>query len=149
MKRLICKCDFVFRSADHETVKKEIQNFETVHNMNVWGVEVSPFVRHTMKMWNTCVQYWIAICIYKRFPFKSLRTVATMALSALWHGYAAGYYFCICQVPLYLSIEDICTKFYNQCKENGIVSCLSFLNCVYTHDDTYKPHLHFVFYFFL
>ncbi|XP_050461305.1 lysophospholipid acyltransferase 7 isoform X3 [Cataglyphis hispanica] len=106
-------------SFDHKRAKMEEQDFETVHNMNVWEVEFSPFVRHTMKMWNTCIQYWMAVCIYKRFPYKSLRTVITLTLSALWHGYAAGYYFCICQVPLYLSFEDICIKFYNQCEENG------------------------------
>lgn len=100
----------------------EMQNFETVHNMNVWEVEFSPFVRHTMKIWNTCIQYWMAVCIYKRFPYKNLRTVVTLTLSALWHGYAAGYYFCICQVPFYLPFEDICIKFYNQCEENGFVS---------------------------
>ncbi|XP_012058410.1 PREDICTED: lysophospholipid acyltransferase 7 [Atta cephalotes] len=105
-------------SLDHERMEKEKQDFETVHNMNVWEVESSPFVRHTMKMWNTCVQYWMAMCVYKRFPHKGLRTIATMTLSALWHGYAAGYYFCICQVPLYLPFEDICIKFYNQCEEN-------------------------------
>ncbi|KAL6259347.1 hypothetical protein P5V15_009262 [Pogonomyrmex californicus] len=108
-------------SLDHDRIKKEQQDFETVHNMNVWEVEFSPFVRHTMKMWNTCIQYWMAVCIYKRFPHKGLRTVATLTLSALWHGYAAGYYFCICQVPFYLPFEDICIKFYNQCEENGYV----------------------------
>ncbi|XP_011630065.1 lysophospholipid acyltransferase 7 isoform X5 [Pogonomyrmex barbatus] len=106
-------------SLNHDRIKKEQQDFETVHNMNVWEVEFSPFVRHTMKMWNTCIQYWMAVCIYKRFPHKGLRTVATLTLSALWHGYSAGYYFCICQVPFYLPFEDICIKFYNQCEENG------------------------------
>lgn len=51
-----------------------------------------------------------------------MRTIVTMLLSALWHGYAAGYYFCICQVPLYLPFEDIGTKFYNQSDPNGFVS---------------------------
>ncbi|EZA61452.1 hypothetical protein DMN91_003662 [Ooceraea biroi] len=107
-------------SADHETAKKEVQDFETVHNMNVWEVETTPFVRQTMKVWNTCIQYWIAMYIYKRFPYKSLRTMVTMLVSALWHGYAAGYYFCICQVPLYLPFEGICAKFYNQCEKDGL-----------------------------
>ncbi|XP_029176585.1 lysophospholipid acyltransferase 7 [Nylanderia fulva] len=105
-------------SFDHERAKMEVQDFETVHNMNVWDVETTPFVRHTMKAWNTCIQYWMAVCIYKRFPYKNLRTIVTMLLSALWHGYAAGYYFCICQVPFYLAFEDIGVKFYNQSGEN-------------------------------
>lgn len=121
----------------------EEQDFETVHNMNVWEVEFSPFVRHTMKIWNTCIQYWMAVCIYKRFPYKSLRTVITLTLSALWHGYAAGYYFCICQVPLYLSFEDICIKFYNQCEENGFVSCsyIIILDIIYVYVSL-QDHLH-------
>ncbi|EFN78811.1 lysophospholipid acyltransferase 7 [Harpegnathos saltator] len=106
-------------SMDDEKMKDTEQDFETVHNMNVWEVETSPLVKQTMKMWNTCIQYWMAICIYKRFPHKGLRTMVTLTLSALWHGYAAGYYFCICQVPLYLFFEDISVRFYNQCDPNG------------------------------
>jgi len=101
-----------------------MQDFETVHNMNVWEVETSPLVRDTIKMWNTCIQYWMAVHVYKRFPYKSLRTIITLFISAVWHGYAAGYYFCICQVPFYNPIENICVKFYSQCEKNGFVSHL-------------------------
>jgi len=101
-----------------------VQDFETVHNMNVWEVETTPLVRDTIKMWNTCIQYWMAVHVYKRFPYKSLRTIITLFISAVWHGYAAGYYFCICQVPFYNPIENICIKFYNQCEKNGFVSHL-------------------------
>lgn len=104
------------------SIKPEELNFETVHNMNVWEVEKCFLVRDAMKKWNTCVQYWMAVCVYKRFPHRGLRTAATLTLSALWHGYAPGYYICICQITFFLPMEDIYAKFYKSFPENSPVS---------------------------
>ncbi|KAJ8665289.1 hypothetical protein QAD02_006951 [Eretmocerus hayati] len=127
-------------SNDVRSIKSEELNFETVHNMNVWEVEKCFLVRDAMKKWNTCVQYWMAVCIYKRFPHRGLRTVATLLLSALWHGYAPGYYICICQITLFLPMEDIYSKFYKSYPDGSLtktglhcllwftrMSCMSYL----------------------
>lgn len=90
--------------------------------MNIWQVETCHLVRSCMKYWNSCIQYWMGIYIYKRFPFKPLRMIMTLTLSALWHGYAVGYYVCICSVPFYLLIEDLLIKFHNQHEKDSIVS---------------------------
>jgi lysophospholipid acyltransferase 7 len=63
-----------------------------------------------MKHWNRCIQYWLAIYVYKRFPSKKYRIMATMAISAYWHGVHAGYYFCILGPVFYLPIEDLYVK---------------------------------------
>lgn len=74
-----------------------------------------------MKNWNICIQYWLAVNIYKRFPNKKLRTNATMLVSAFWHGMYTGHYVCIGLVPFYLAIEDIYVKLF--LKDNkGMVS---------------------------
>lgn len=90
--------------------------------MNVWEVEKCILVRDAMKKWNTCVQYWMAVCVYKRFPHRGLRTAATLTLSALWHGYAPGYYLCICQITFFLPMEDIYARFYKESAEGSLVS---------------------------
>lgn len=105
-----------------EKVKNEELNFDVVYNMNVWKLEKCNSTRTAMKAWNGCVQYWFGVYIYKRFPLKSLRTFATLTLSAIWHGWSSGYFLCNCQIPLFLLSEDIIIKFYQQSKENSIVS---------------------------
>ncbi|XP_050101398.1 lysophospholipid acyltransferase 7 [Anopheles aquasalis] len=87
-------------------------NFEAVRNIDVINTERCWTFREAMKYWNMCVQYWMAMYVYKRFPSKKYRTLATLGISALWHGVYGGYYFCICAAPFYLPIEDIYVKLF-------------------------------------
>lgn len=66
--------------------EKHEYNFETIRNMDVKGTETCCTFREGMKTWNKCVQYWMAVVVYKRFPSKQFRTLATLATSAVWHG---------------------------------------------------------------
>lgn len=90
--------------------EKHEYDFETIRNMDVKGTETCVTFREGMKTWNMCVQYWLAVVVYKRFPSKQLRTLATLATSAVWHGIHPGYYFCICGAPFYLPVEDLWNK---------------------------------------
>ncbi|XP_055638497.1 lysophospholipid acyltransferase 7 [Toxorhynchites rutilus septentrionalis] len=96
----------ISNSEEHE------YDFETVRNIDVVSTETCWTFRETMKYWNMCVQYWMAMYVYKRFPSKTYRTLATLAVSAIWHGVHAGYYFCICAAPFYLPIEDLYVKLF-------------------------------------
>lgn len=87
-------------------------DFETVENIKVAGVEQCLTFREAMKHWNRCVQYWMAMYIYKRFPNKKYRVMATMAVSAYWHGVHAGHYFCILGPIFYLPLEDLYVKVF-------------------------------------
>lgn len=87
-------------------------NFETIENIHVAGVEQCLTFREAMKHWNRCIQYWLAMYIYKRFPSKKYRVIATMAVSAYWHGVHAGYYFCILGPIIYLPLEDLYVKLF-------------------------------------
>ncbi|XP_055595422.1 lysophospholipid acyltransferase 7 [Uranotaenia lowii] len=87
-------------------------DFETVRNIDVINTEKCWTFREAMKYWNMCVQYWMAMYVYKRFPSKAYRTLATLVVSAIWHGVYAGYYFCICGAPFYLPIEDLYVKLF-------------------------------------
>ena len=46
-------------------------NFDTVHNLDLYGCELAPTVREGMRAWNMTVQYWLATYIYKRVPVKA------------------------------------------------------------------------------
>lgn len=87
-------------------------DFETVENIYVADVEKCLTFRQAMKHWNCCIQYWLAMYIYKRFPSKKYRIMATMAVSAYWHGVHPGYYFCILGPVVYLPVEDLYTKLF-------------------------------------
>lgn len=96
---------------------KEIDNlvdekfdFETIHNIKPYETEVCTTFREGMKNWNVCIQYWLAVNVYKRFPSKKYRTFVTLLVSAAWHGVYLGYHICIGCAPFYLLIEDVWVK---------------------------------------
>ena len=99
--------EFIDKPEDRE------YEFETVENINIIGVEKCLTFREAMKHWNRCVQYWLAMYVYKRFPSKKYRVMATMAVSAYWHGVHAGHYFCILGPIVYLPLEDLYLKVFN------------------------------------
>lgn len=95
-----------------EDAKKCQYDFHTVESMDVWGCETVVTLRDSMKVWNKAVQYWVAMVVYKRFPIKSLKIHAALFVSVIWHGFHAGYFFCIYFCPFYLMAEDIYYKLY-------------------------------------
>lgn len=48
-------------------------NFTTIVNVRVYETETCFTCREAMKHWNICIQYWLAVNIYKRFPSKKYR----------------------------------------------------------------------------
>lgn len=87
-------------------------DFETIHNIDPYKTDTCWTFREAMKCWNMCIQYWLAMNVYKRFPNKKFRTLATLAVSAYWHGIYSGYYLCMLGSPFYLPIEDLYNKLY-------------------------------------
>ncbi|KAH8304817.1 hypothetical protein KR059_010787 [Drosophila kikkawai] len=90
--------------------EKHTYNFTTIVNTRVLEVERCWTFREGMKHWNVCVQYWLAVNVYKLFPSKKYRTGATLLCSAYWHGFRPGHYFCIMGAPFYVSLEDMWHK---------------------------------------
>lgn len=100
------------KQMSEEEAKDAQYNFNTVESMDVWGCETVVTLRDSMKVWNKAVQYWVAMVVYKRFPVKSLKIHAALFVSVIWHGFHAGYFFCIYFCPFYLMAEDIYYKLY-------------------------------------
>lgn len=96
-----------YRPADALEAGTAAYDFETIHNVDAVTTDTCWTFREAMKSWNMCVQYWLAVNVYKRFPSKAYRVLVTLLVSAVWHGVYSGYYFCILGVPFYLPIEDI------------------------------------------
>ncbi|XP_013169280.1 PREDICTED: lysophospholipid acyltransferase 7-like [Papilio xuthus] len=100
------------KKMSEEEAKLVQYDFNTVESMDVWGCETVVTLRDSMKVWNKAVQYWVAMVVYKRFPVKLLKIHAALFVSVIWHGYHAGYFFCIYFCPFYLMAEDIYYKLY-------------------------------------
>ncbi|XP_026725044.1 lysophospholipid acyltransferase 7-like [Trichoplusia ni] len=100
------------KEMSEEEARNSEYDFNTVESMDVWGCETVVTLRDSMKVWNKAVQYWVAMVVYKRFPIKPLKIHAALFVSVIWHGYHAGYFFCIYACPFYLMAEDIYYKLY-------------------------------------
>ncbi|CAB3224078.1 unnamed protein product [Arctia plantaginis] len=100
------------KQMSEQDAKKAQYDFITVESMDVWGCETVVTLRDSMKVWNKAVQYWVAMVVYKRFPIKPLKMHAALFVSVIWHGYHAGYFFCIYACPFYVMAEDIYYKLY-------------------------------------
>ncbi|KAL3274405.1 hypothetical protein HHI36_015798 [Cryptolaemus montrouzieri] len=97
-------------SENKDLLSKEKYNYDTIKNINPYGADFCVTYREGMKHWNICVQYWLAMNIYKQCPSKKFRTHITLLVSAVWHGVYTGYYACIGTVPFVLLVEDIWVK---------------------------------------
>ena len=53
--------------------EKRTYNFTTIVNTRVENVEKCWTFREAMKHWNICIQYWLAVNVYKLFPSKKYR----------------------------------------------------------------------------
>lgn len=55
------------------SAEKRSYNFNVIANVRVADVEKCITFREGMKHWNICVQYWLAMNVYKTFPYKKFR----------------------------------------------------------------------------
>ncbi|KAF5295178.1 hypothetical protein FQR65_LT10566 [Abscondita terminalis] len=99
-------------SNNPELLKIEKYDFKTINNIDPYQTEFCTTFRDGIKHWNICVQYWFAFYVYKRFPNKQIRALATMMLSAYWHGMYTGHYICIGLAPFYFFVDDVYVKLF-------------------------------------
>ncbi|KAK9885176.1 hypothetical protein WA026_010685 [Henosepilachna vigintioctopunctata] len=97
-------------SENEKYLSQEKFNYDAIKNINPYGADFCVTYREGMKHWNICVQYWLAVNIYKNCPLRQFRTHITLFVSAIWHGVYTGYYVCIGSVPFVLILEDLWVK---------------------------------------
>jgi hypothetical protein len=76
-------CILFFRSSNNLLAKKEKYSFETIHNIDPYGSDFVPTFRNGMKCWNMCIQYWLAVNVYKRLPRNQFR-YSHWPLGVMW-----------------------------------------------------------------
>jgi hypothetical protein len=64
--------------------RKETYSFETIHNIDPYGSDFVPTFRGGIKCWNMCVQYWLAVNVYKRLPRNQFRCGSHTALGSVY-----------------------------------------------------------------
>jgi lysophospholipid acyltransferase 7 len=91
-------------------------DFETIHNIDIYGCELAPMTKQGLRSWNMTVQYWLAHYVHRRVPpaLKAHRVAITMGVSAFWHGIHPGYYLSFLTVPPILMAEDVMIKAFRQ-----------------------------------
>lgn len=95
-------------------------SFETIESFNKLNVEKCSTLSEATRNWNKCIQYWLAIYVYKRFPSKKLRMIATMGVSAFWHGVQPGDFMMMMAPVIYVPIEKLCMKVLKAHKSFGL-----------------------------
>lgn len=79
--------------------------------VSTWcSLQIAVFVNTSIIFIFDNQQCWMLTVTVARLPL-------TFIVSSLWHGVYAGYYLCLCSVPLYLPAED---RFYKAWRNNTI-----------------------------
>jgi len=66
--------------------------WDLTENVNIAGVELSTSLKTNIDSWNTKTIVWLRRVVYDRLD-RPYNTPAVFFVSALWHGFYAGYYF--------------------------------------------------------
>lgn len=76
--------------------------------VNCLELETSTSLQAEIRNWNRSVQSWMALYPYKYAPFKGkfARQLATMAVSAYWHGLNPGYYMAFVLFPFFQASQE-------------------------------------------
>lgn len=112
--------------------KKEY-NFITIKNLRAYETETCLTIREAMKNWNVCVQYWLAVNIYKQFPSKKYRTLVTLLASSFWHGFMPGHYLCIMGALFYCPVEDMFTALFRKDATGTKLKIINALFCLHKY----------------
>ena len=107
----------------------ETHSFYAIQNIDIYEIEVSVTMAHSMKHWNMTVQTWLVYYVYKRFPMKSVRYHVVFLVTSFWHGVHPGYYLCFLSTTIYGVMESrvavLCKPLW--AKSNKVTYALLFL----------------------
>ncbi|XP_055856258.1 lysophospholipid acyltransferase 7 [Episyrphus balteatus] len=113
--------------------EKREYSFITIKNLRAYETETCLTIREAMKNWNVCVQYWLAVNIYKQFPSKKYRTVVTLLTSSFWHGFMPGHYLCIMGALFYCPVEDMFTALFRKDATGTKLKIVNALFCIHKY----------------
>ncbi|ODN01090.1 Membrane-bound O-acyltransferase domain-containing protein 2, partial [Orchesella cincta] len=82
---------------------KQSQTWDLVTNVDALGFELGLNLKESLDSWNRGTMKWLRHVVYERVN-PSIRTVATYAMSAIWHGYYPGYYITFLSGSVFTSV---------------------------------------------
>ncbi len=105
-----------FESSLSQTTGTNSQDydFNTIFNIDEYGVEMKPTVKTVLHTWNKSVQFWMAAFVYKRVFFRPIGQGWTMFVSAYWHGLHPGYYMSMLTCTPAIWAEQLMDKGFKQ-----------------------------------
>ena len=111
-----------------ETIYKE--DFKKISNVDIDKYELDLNPTNKINSWNKSVQSWLKYQVFLRLinienkvlKNKSVATLITFVISAIWHGFFPGYYLTYFQVYLIQQISKILEEkydFFNRVKKGN------------------------------
>jgi len=88
---------------------KESKSWDLVTNVDAIAFERGSNLKESLDQWNKGTMRWLRYVIYERVSPK-IRTIATYATSAFWHGFYPGYYMTFFSGALFTSSARIVRK---------------------------------------
>lgn len=64
--------------------------WDQISNVNIFEFEFGKSLKDCIESWNMATNLWLRMIVYERT--KHYSTILTYTLSAIWHGFYAGYY---------------------------------------------------------
>ncbi|OXA57729.1 membrane-bound O-acyltransferase domain-containing protein 2 [Folsomia candida] len=86
--------------------KKETKSWDLVTNVDALAFELGTNFKNSLDQWNIGTMKWLRYVVYDRCSPR-IRTVATYACSACWHGFYPGYYITFFSGALFTSSARI------------------------------------------
>lgn len=95
--------------------------WDLVSNINVINFEFGTNFRDCINNWNMGTNRWLRQVVFERVP-KKYGTILTFSLSALWHGFYAGYYMTFFTGALFVSAARVArSRFRHRFQVNAVL----------------------------
>ena len=94
------------------TLSGMLLGFTSTSNVDLAATELATSPSMYIAGWNTSVQRWLKLQVYRQLPAptpRPVRMLATFAVSALWHGMHLGYYLFFAGLFVMVCVEQLVT----------------------------------------
>lgn len=119
----------------------------SIHHIALFSItQLATNLRDAINNWNMGTNQWLRMVVYERVPRK-YGTTLTFGVSALWHGFYAGYYITFATGALILSAARVVSKSH-QCEnistsmDHRLNSCNLSLQSTHFHSQARKLFRH-------
>jgi lysophospholipid acyltransferase 1/2 len=91
--------------------KEDTNSWDLCSNVEAVEFELGLNLKESLDKWNKGTMRWLRYVVYERFG-PNVKTLATYAASAMWHGFYPGYYITFLSGALFTSSARIVRDYY-------------------------------------